>query len=68
MKIIRQTAMPIAPSKPNKKLVLAAAAVLALLLGIFAAVLRDLRSRRVFERWQVERQLGLAVIGDVQLP
>ena len=66
--VLRPASMPLSPSKPNKKLVLVAAVVFGFLLGIFAAVLRDVRSRKIFERWQVERQLGLSVVGEVLLP
>lgn len=66
--VLRPAAVPRAPSKPNKKFVLAAGVAMGLLLGILAALLRDLRSGLVLERWQVERQLGLAVIGEVRSP
>jgi uncharacterized protein involved in exopolysaccharide biosynthesis len=66
--VLRPAAMPKSPSKPSKKFVLAAAGAMGLLLAILAALLRDVRSRRILERWQVERQLGVAVIGEVQAP
>ena len=66
--VLRPAGLPKAPSKPNRKLVLAAGVAMALLLAVLAALLRDLRSGLVLERWQVERQLGLIVIGEVQAP
>jgi uncharacterized protein involved in exopolysaccharide biosynthesis len=66
--VLRPAALPRAPRKPSKRLVLASGAAMGLLLGILAAVLRDLRSQRLLERWQAGRQLGLAIIGDVQMP
>ena len=66
--VLRPAGLPKAPSKPNKKLVLAAGVAMAMFLAILAALLRDLRSGLVLERWQVERQLGLTVIGEVHTP
>ena len=38
----------------------------ALLLAVLAAVVPDLWSRRIFEDWQVERDLGLEILSDSQ--
>ena len=66
--VLRPATLPRAPIKPSKKFVLAASVAMGLLLGILAALLSDLRSGLVLQRWQVERQLGLAVIGEVHSP
>ena len=66
--VLRPAAIPRQQSKPSKRFVVAAGVAMGLLLGILAALLSDLRSGRVLERWQVERQLGLAVIGEVRTP
>jgi uncharacterized protein involved in exopolysaccharide biosynthesis len=66
--VLRPAAVPNAPEKPKQVVILGAAAVLGLLLGILAAVLADVRSGRVHERWQIERSLELPVLGEVRLP
>jgi uncharacterized protein involved in exopolysaccharide biosynthesis len=66
--ILRPAALPTGPDKPKKRTVLGASAVMGLLLGMVAAVLLDIRSRRVLHRWQVERQLQLPVLADLRMP
>ncbi|MBI5493982.1 MAG: hypothetical protein HY904_03085 [Deltaproteobacteria bacterium] len=39
-----------------------------LLLGIFSALARDILSGRIFQAWQVDRFLGLRLVGNVDLP
>lgn len=50
---------------PNPRLFLPAGALLGLLLGVLAAVLRDHRPRRLRRARDVERLLGTAVVADV---
>jgi capsular polysaccharide biosynthesis protein len=38
--------------------------VAGLLLGVFAALARDLLSGRLLESWQVQRELGLPVLAE----
>ena len=59
---------PKAPIKPKLPLLFAGGLVLALTLAVFVAVALDLASGRVLESWQVERQLGLTVLGEVPTP
>ncbi len=66
--VLRPATMPIAPTKPKPALVLIAAALAGVLLGITAAVMTDLRSRKIYQRWQVERLLGMQVLAEVKLP
>ena len=63
--VLRPPTVPRNPVKPNVPMVLAGAMLVALALGTLAAALADLRSGRVLELWQVERNLGLEVLGQV---
>jgi capsular polysaccharide biosynthesis protein len=54
--------------KPKKPLVYGGAAIMGLLLGVFAAVILDIRTGRILERWQLSRQLGLPVLAEVRRP
>jgi hypothetical protein len=54
---------PVAP-KPLKTFAFGTMAAVAL--ALLAAVGPDVISRRIFERWQVERSLGLTVLGNVR--
>jgi hypothetical protein len=49
-------------------MVLAAGLIAALALGTLAAALADLWSGKVVELWQIERGLGLPVLGEIQRP
>jgi hypothetical protein len=59
---------PHGPSKPKVPLVMAAATVAALLLGVLAAVAAELRTGRLVARWQVEQILRLPVLAELRLP
>lgn len=54
---------PTAPVTPRPGRVLGGGLVLALLAGVFVAVALDVAGGRALERWQVERLLGLPVLG-----
>jgi uncharacterized protein involved in exopolysaccharide biosynthesis len=54
------------PVSPNPKKIFAVGLFAAVSLALLAVVGPDLLSRRIFERWQVERSLGLPVLGDVR--
>jgi len=62
---IRPAELPKRVSKPKIPVVVAAGIFLGLLIGALVAALVDLRSRRLVERWQVERTLGLPVLGEM---
>ena len=49
----------------NLRLILVAGLAGSLVLAVAAAVGKDLVSNRIFDRWQVERQLGLSVLGSL---
>ncbi len=57
---------PRVPVSPNPKKIFAAGLLLSLVLAIGTAVAPDLISRRVVERWQVERSLDLPVLGELR--
>jgi uncharacterized protein involved in exopolysaccharide biosynthesis len=63
--VIRPPTFPRRPEKPKVPLVLAAGLIAALGLGTLAAALADLWSGKVLELWQVERGIGMAVLGHV---
>jgi capsular polysaccharide biosynthesis protein len=61
--IVRPAEVPRRPSRPNLQAIIAAGAFGSLLLAVVAAVTRDLLSNRILEAWQIERQLGLPILG-----
>jgi hypothetical protein len=63
--VIRPAQVPKAPISPNLQAVFGAGLFCSLVLALVAAVGKDLLSGRILERWQVERQLGLPVLGTV---
>jgi hypothetical protein len=65
--VIKPAQIPREPESPNLRLLAVAALMAAILFGIGAAVAKDLISNRVVEAWQVERQLGLPILGSVRL-
>jgi uncharacterized protein involved in exopolysaccharide biosynthesis len=62
--IIRPAQVPRDPIKPDMRTVVAAGIIGSLLLALIAVVGRDLLSDRILEPWQIERQLGLRVLGS----
>jgi uncharacterized protein involved in exopolysaccharide biosynthesis len=56
---------PRRPEKPQPAKVMIGALVAALALAALMALLADLRARRVLETWQIERLLGLRVLGEL---
>ena len=63
--VIRPAQVPRDPVRPNLKLVASAGVFASMLLALTAVVGQDLLSRRIFESWQVERRLGLPVMGSI---
>jgi hypothetical protein len=61
--IIRPAEVPKKPVRPNVLAVLGAGVLGGLMLTLVAVVGRDIASNRILEPWQVERQLGLAILG-----
>jgi hypothetical protein len=65
--VIRPAQIPKEPIKPNLQLVFMAGLVGSLLFAVAAAVGKDLISGRIVEQWQIERQLGLRVLGNLRM-
>jgi hypothetical protein len=64
--LTRPPQVPRAPIKPKVPLVVAAGILGAFAIAIAAALSRDLLSGRIVEAWQVERQVGVQVLGRVR--
>jgi hypothetical protein len=64
--IIRPAQVPRDPTFPNVKLLLAAGVLASIFLALGVVVVRDLLSNRILEVWQIERQLGLPVLGTLR--
>jgi uncharacterized protein involved in exopolysaccharide biosynthesis len=62
---IRPAEFPKRMAKPKVPVVIAFGLFMGLILAALVAALLDLRSRRLVERWQVERLLGLPVLGEI---
>jgi uncharacterized protein involved in exopolysaccharide biosynthesis len=62
---IRPAELPKKVSKPKVPVVIAAGFLAALFLAALAAAVVDMKSRRLVERWQIERMLGLNVLGEL---
>jgi uncharacterized protein involved in exopolysaccharide biosynthesis len=56
---------PSRPVKPNAKLIAIVGIVAGFVLGIFAALARDVLSGRLLQAWQVKRSLGLPVLAEL---
>ncbi len=63
--VIRPPQVPLSPIRPNLRLIVIAGIVGSLLLAVAAAVGKDMLSDRIFERWQIERHLGLPILGTL---
>ena len=64
--VIWPAEMPRSPVSPNPWKILPLGLLGSIVLALLAAVLPDLWSRRIFEAWQVERDLGLEVLSDLR--
>ena len=65
--VVSPPEVPRQPSKPKPGLLVGGGVVLALVLGLVVAAIRDLASGRFIEPWQA-RRLGLPVLGVVPKP
>jgi uncharacterized protein involved in exopolysaccharide biosynthesis len=63
--VVNPAQLPKAPVKPKIPVLIVGGLFLAVALSVFSAIVLDLMSGRVIERWQVERQLKLPVLGEV---
>ena len=66
--IVRPPQLPKRPVKPKVPVVLGSGLLVATVLAVIGALLADLRSGRILETWQVERTLGLEVLGELPRP
>jgi uncharacterized protein involved in exopolysaccharide biosynthesis len=66
--VIRPPMFPKRALKPKMPVILGGGVFASLVLALFAATLADFRSGRVLETWQVEKLLGLRVLGNVPGP
>jgi uncharacterized protein involved in exopolysaccharide biosynthesis len=64
--VIRPAQIPRSPKFPDVRLIIAAGAFASLFLALAVVVCKDLLSNRIFEPWQIERQLGLRVLGTLR--
>ena len=65
---IRPAELPKHVAKPKVPVVIAAGIFAALVLAALVSALVDLKSKKLVERWQVERMLGLGVLGELPRP
>jgi hypothetical protein len=65
--VIRPAQMPFTPTRPNVGAIMAGGVAAGIALALLLAVLIDLMSGRVVERWQVERTLKLPVVGELHM-
>ena len=63
--VLTPAEFPRKPMKPNPMLIALGGMVAGLILGVFAALARDVLSGRVLESWQVERGLGVPVLAEL---
>jgi uncharacterized protein involved in exopolysaccharide biosynthesis len=66
-RIVIPAEVPSKPSKPKVPVVLGAGLLMSLFLAWLAAVISELRSGKLVERWQVD-SLGVPLLGDVRWP
>ena len=63
--ILRPVRKPKGPIKPKPPLIFGASLVAGFALALFATALTDLRSRKLLETWQIERELKVPLIAEV---
>jgi uncharacterized protein involved in exopolysaccharide biosynthesis len=64
--VVKPAQRPREPIKPKPAKILGGGAAAAVFLSILAAVIADLRSGKVYERWQLERALRLPVLAEIR--
>jgi uncharacterized protein involved in exopolysaccharide biosynthesis len=64
--VLTPAEFPRTPIKPNAKVIALGGILVGLLLGIFAAIARDVLSGRLLQSWQVKRGLGLPVLAEME--
>jgi uncharacterized protein involved in exopolysaccharide biosynthesis len=66
--VVTPARLPKSPAVPNIPIVLLVALIVSMLCGLLFAVVTDLRTGRLLERWQLERALGRPIVGEIALP
>jgi hypothetical protein len=66
--IIEPPSVPKKVTKPKVPVFVGGSLTLAILAAIGVAVLAEVRSGRIEKSWQVERQLGLPLLGEIDTP
>jgi len=66
--VLIPAAVPREPASIKPSVVVGGAILVGLLMAVFTAVAMDILSGRVLEAWQIERALGLPVLGEAPLP
>ncbi|MET0402583.1 MAG: chain-length determining protein [Cystobacter sp.] len=64
--VLTPAEFPRTPIKPNAKVIALGGILAGVLLGIFAAIARDVLSGRLLQSWQVKRGLGLPVLAEME--
>lgn len=60
--------LPRKPVKPQAVKILVSAVAVGIFLGLFFAILADLRTGRIIEPWQVDKIIGVRVLGELEEP
>jgi uncharacterized protein involved in exopolysaccharide biosynthesis len=64
--IVRPAQEPREPSSPNRRMIILAGVIASLMLALGVVVSKDLLSNCILESWQIERRLGLPVLGTLR--
>jgi uncharacterized protein involved in exopolysaccharide biosynthesis len=64
--VVKPAQLPRTPEKPKPGKILGAGVAVSLGLALLAAIAADLRSGKVYERWQLERALRLPVVAEIK--
>jgi uncharacterized protein involved in exopolysaccharide biosynthesis len=64
--IVRPAQVPREPTSPNRRMMIVAGLFASLVLALVVVVSKDLLSNCILESWQIERQLGLPVLGTLR--
>lgn len=66
--VVTPAHLPRKPTKPNVLIIMLLAVFAAGFAAVVMAVIADIRTGRLVERWQVEQLLGQPILADVQMP
>jgi uncharacterized protein involved in exopolysaccharide biosynthesis len=64
--VVKPAQLPKEPVRPKAAKVLGGGIALSLIVALLSAIIADLRSGRVYERWQLERALRLPVLAEIR--